>query len=244
MDMSTGGPQCLQQTIDGGGVFDGSPFGFAKATISHSGASFIVRAAEDGAAGNDYKVTLVNPRYANANTPVKYDEATKTLYVWLKHSGSAITGTAAEVVAAIEGSRKRHPFRAALVSDGTMAASTDNALAGGFNATLVGGIYRYDRNDGTNGGMFYFGREARVITRIEGRFADDDSLVVQIVNVDPGFQVIAPEDVTIHQESLSGGDMFVLADKEYLLMPGQALLVSMDKTGYVRVYSHRYDALG
>lgn len=95
------GVYCLQQTVSGTGVFNGTPVGYASYSYSSGGVAFKLRNPYLGTDGNAIKVQLVAPTGDAPATQVAYDYALRTLRVMLRGTASAITATAQEVVDAI-----------------------------------------------------------------------------------------------------------------------------------------------
>lgn len=237
----------LQHKMTGSGTFTGASLGYAKYTYTNGGASMTVRAKELGTEGNAIRFQLINPGTLTPATRVTtYDKTTTTAYITLKHDGSSVTGTVAEVAAAINAYRgtanEGLPMVAAVTTGGVAAALALTTLSGGLNpSTETSGFPQLTAASG-GGGLFYFEQNRPWYLRaLSGRFEAGADVAVRaaIVNVDKALNwSYKNEDIRVYSATLTaaGGYEFTVSnDVLGLLMPNQALVVVANVQGTVRV---------
>lgn len=248
IDLSESGPVCVQQKTQGSGTFDGTMAGWARASYSAGSGVAKFRARVIGAAGNAYKIRMVDPGKARTRTTVSIQGTTVT--VMLKRSSSAITATLAEVAAALHAFRGQvpvdpssdnrngtilapSPIIMGVTTNDTAHALSLTSLSGGVDGVQDGTFVRYDLANNVHGGMFYFdAKEAMEVFQVEGSAAITG---LKVANVDDAIQEISGESAD-YTGLLSSG---IYEGPPLMLAPKQALLVTMATQGIVRVFARR-----
>lgn len=242
--ISTGNPFMVQQSVSGTGVFNGSEYGRAKATLPNGDPNAVVRVSARlyGSTSNAYSVELVD-RGASIVVPQTVIEQTgAAIRVILRRSSSAILATAQEVAAAIN---------ALGVAGGVCAiyGGTGNGVVSAAAAVLLtGGVNPVDRADNhtqyvyvhpvnTSGGFFYFEQEETITVRqFECKFVVPGgtySVTVSRVNLNENLEPILAEAVPcfVHDLLTVSKPDIAFADVGILLHPRQGLLVEVDGGG-------------
>jgi hypothetical protein len=236
----TGSTICLQQTVSGTGVYDGTQVGYARLTYSNGGVVFTVRATQVGTAGNALKLALVAPT-DSTQTVAGFDGTTVT--VFLKRTAGVISATAAEVVAAVNALFSSKPssdlkMTAAVGTAGTIpAVLAATSLAGGIDPTVVNpALLKFAQATNSNGGMFYFEQtRAWVISSVTARFsAAGLPIKIAIVNIDNALNPVTNEEVAVWEPTTTD-NYAALEDMKTPVMPGQALTITATAQGMVRV---------
>lgn len=241
------GVYCLQQTISGAGVFDGTPVGYASYTYSAGGASFKVRYPFLGAQGNGFSLQLVVPTGTAPTTRAVLDASTRTLRVMLAGAAGVATATASDVVAAIN-ALERPVLFAALVSEGVVDALPPTALAGGLDPDLSAsrGFPKLVPASGVNGGLFLFDQTRPwKLLGVGGQLSGNrNPVTIEVVNVDKALQVLPGRVLLSSQNVNDSGHRITGSRLDFPIMPGQAVLVNCGNVqGTVMVYATAIAAL-
>lgn len=223
------GVYCIQHTVSGTGVFDGTPVGYASYTYSAGGVSFKVRSPYLGTDANGVKLQLVAPVSNMPATMVEYDQAMRVLRVRLKGTATAITATASEVVDAIN-NMLRPVLYAGLISDGVVGALSPASLSGGLDPDLSAsrGFPKFALAANANAGLFYFDQTRPwKVHAVGGQLsANQNPVTIEIVNVDRSLAV-QPGRVLLSSQSVNNTNHDIIGSRlDFPLMPGQALLVN------------------
>lgn len=239
--------QVLQHTATT--AFTGVEQGRSSLTLGAGASSVAVKARNLGAALNGVEVRLHDPGQASA-LAVKYsDGTTPRITVTLAHDGSAITSTAAQVVAAINTpslDRDGEPglygmhrqFLASAPSSGGsgVVVAASGTLAGGADPTLLR-TYDTCRYSAANGGLFYFNQtnpiEIVAIEAVLGASRDETAYTVSIVSYDDLSEVTA-ETV---QFATGTAQHIYLMPSNLILPRGRAIKFVSATTGVVRIHA-------
>lgn len=250
--LDLGSTVCIQQTLTGSGVFNGSRLGRASLSITDgSSHTVLVQATNYGASANSITVGIVDTGAGTvvSNTFVQFLSATSIL-VTLKRTSGAITATAADIVNAINGylnannPTQQLPIVASLVANGTWAAGVAAApLVGGIDPTIVAPMFKFTAASTTNAGLFYFNQtQPMVVRQIECVFSTPGSsqtATISKANLDPGLSVISAETVVILSTAVTSSILNVAyVDTNIPLLPYQAILIGCPTVqGTCRVYA-------
>lgn len=236
--------QVLQHTATT--AFTGVEQGRSSLTLGAGASSVAVKARNLGAALNGVEVRLHDPGQASA-LAVKYsDGTTPRITVTLAHDGSAITSTAAQVVAAINTpslDRDGEPglygmhrqFLASAPSSGGsgVVVAASGTLAGGADPTLLR-TYDTCRYSAANGGLFYFNQNNPIeIVAIEAVLGASTAYTVSIVSYDDLSEVTA-ETV---QFATGTAQHIYLMPSNLILPRGRAIKFVSATTGVVRIHA-------
>jgi hypothetical protein len=241
---------CLQHKITGAGTFSAAApraLGYARLSYINGGTSLVVRAKHLGTPGNALTIEFrdVRPSVLAASV-MKLETATQAV-VYLKTNGVAITATALDVVAAINGFRDQgravpldSPLQAGVITDGAVAALALTALgAGGIDPTPGDSPALIRIYSSANGGLFFFeNNEPFIITEISGELDVAVAWEIRRVNVDRGLNVASGETNRLAQAA-APDDNIQLIDYPIPLVPGQAIQVIAPTQGLVQVFARR-----
>jgi len=226
------GVYCIQQTVSGTGVFDGTRYGYAVYRYSSGGVVFDVRCPYLGTDGNDIRFQLIAPTCDCFTTFAVYDKSLRTLRVHLKGSSAGITATAAEVVAAINGMDRPVLF-AGVVTNGTIPAALSPVnLAGGADPDISASyaMPKITLPANTNGGLILFDQTRPwKLLSVGGEFAGAGTYQVELVNVDKALNVIPGVSINLMEQTDSTAPYQLRSSRlDIPIMPGQAVRVTSD----------------
>lgn len=197
-----------QQVVSGTGVFNGSEYGRAKASISNADPNAVVRVSARlyGTAPNSYTIELYD---AGAGITVPATTASQVgaqIRVTLRRSiEDGILATAAEVAAAINSARTGIVATYGGTGNGVVSAVGPQPITGtalGVDATIAGpdcSLVLYYLPVNTNGGLFYFEQEQSLVVRqFEAKFTVPGgtyTVSVERVNLNDNLEVISSESI-------------------------------------------------
>jgi hypothetical protein len=242
------GVYCVQQTVSGTGVFDGTPIGYATYLYSAGGAAFKVRCPNMGTDGNGIRFLMVAPISDALVTTADYDQSSRTLRVFLKGTGGVITALASEVVAAING-MERPVLWAGLITEATIPVGVGPInLSGGLDPDVSAG-YSFPKlipTANVSGGLIIFDQTRPwKLLSVGGQFSAGGQYTVQLVNVDKALKVDTSMSVSIIDQTDSTSPFEIKSSRlDMPIMPGQAIYIDSDGTsGTVFAYGTAIAAL-
>lgn len=222
-------------------AFTGVPAGVASHQFGASTAGVIVSALRPGVSGNALRIALVNVGACNRTALLKEGADWK---VRLRHNGTSILATAAEVADAINlrpyNPPAETPFRASLVSTGAaaVAAAGATALAGGIDVTagVVPSI------TAVNAGVFEFDEgDDHVVEEIRGAFSGigiSAALTVSVAKLHGGYPVAAGTYQVVGATVLAAAQWYASQGSIYI-PKGYGLVVDIGAAGRVQVVARR-----
>jgi hypothetical protein len=246
----------VQQQVSGTGLFNGSEYGRARATLDPSlGANSIVYVASKlfGTASNAISVQLVDAGSGVAVVATTITQTGAIIKVNLRRTTGAVTATSQEVSDAINTfttySSPGYALgaRAGGTGLGVVAAVAATPLTGGLNPTQYdGNQYLWTVTTNTSGGLFHFEHEEPLyvlgfrawFTSFPG--SGPYTLTVNQVRLDKDFTKIAAETVPVSifdQLSPTKPDFAFSGRGDLILYPKQALTVVTNATipGFVQI---------
>lgn len=242
--ISTGNPFLVQQSVSGTGVFDGSEYGRAKATLPNGDANAVVRLSARlyGSASNAYSVELVDRGGSIVVPTTVIEQSGAAIRVILRRSSVAILATAQEVAAAINALGLAGGVCATYggTGNGVVSAASAVSLTGGVNPVDRAGNhtqYVYVHPVNVSGGFFYFEQEETITVRqFECKFqvpGGTYAVTVSRVNLNENLEPIMAESIPCFVHDLLTVDKpdIAFADVGILLHPRQGLLVTVDGGG-------------
>lgn len=225
------------------GRFTGEDIGYARATLGAGSSLVAVRSRVPGASTNGNSVALVDIGVATPQTTVRQVDLAGNLVVTLRHNGTAVVATAAEVAAAINAFKPSGPYaqQRPLFTAG-IDPSTDGSgvvsagiltLAGGVDhPPAVNGVTRIVRQTG-NGGLFHFGQTLPFVAhQFEARLSESVPWTLDIVTTDAAGGIY-PE---VTQVAAGTGDKVFFTNMGVVLVPGRSLRFVADASGFASVY--------
>lgn len=242
------GVYCVQQTVSGTGVFNGTPLGYATYTYSAGGAAFRVRCPNMGTDGNGIRFQMIAPTSDALVTTADYDQSSRTLRVFLKGVSGIITATSDEVVAAINGMERPVLFAGLITSATIPVGIAPINLSGGLDPDLSAG-YAFPKlipAANINAGLIIFDQTRPwKLLSVGGQFNAGGQYTVQLVNVDKALIADTSMTLSIIDQTDSTSPFEIKSSRiDMPIMPGQAVLIDSDGAqGTVFVYGTAIAAL-
>ena len=238
-------PQTWQHVLTAG-TFTGVEIGRASATLGASTSGIVVKSRSLGSGPNGAVVKIVNPGRAaslSASFRPQAENEHWVLEITPAHNGTAITSTAAEVVAYLNdyGQLTNTKQRGWLSFLAASPLTTGAGVVAAGSATLSGGsdIVMHStvrQTSGTAGGLFYFNQhEALEVLSFEFALGSSVAYTISTLSYD-GLSEVTGETVVF----ASGTSMSATIPGQGLILPrGRAIKIVSGATGMARVTVRR-----